>query len=117
LVSVNLTKYKNRDRRTFQTKPNSNLMEYSDESGKIILPNSSEKNMILSLVLAFFFGPIGLFYASVTGGIVMILVTIIVAIFTLGFGLFIIIPICVVWAAIATTRYNQRRKESIGYYN
>jgi len=92
-------------------------MEYSDESQKMILSNGSEKNMTISLVLAFFFGPIGLFYASVTGGIVMIIVTLIVTIFTLGFGLFIIVPICVVWAAIATSKYNQRRRGSVVYYN
>jgi len=33
-----------------------------------------QKSLVLGFVLAFFFGPLGLFYASVVGGVVMILV-------------------------------------------
>lgn len=64
------------------------------------------KSMAVALLLTFFFGPLGLFYASVTGGVVMLLVSIVVAIATLGFGLLITGPLCMVWAAIAVNNAN-----------
>ncbi|HEY0382013.1 MAG TPA: hypothetical protein VGC72_07420 [Candidatus Elarobacter sp.] len=68
------------------------------------------KSMAVALLLTFFFGPLGLFYVSVTGGIVMLIVSFIVAIVTLGFGLFITGPICMVWAAIATNTRNEQAR-------
>lgn len=66
------------------------------------------KSMAASLVLTFFFGPLGLFYASVTGGIVMLLITFVAAALTFGVSVFITWPICMIWAAVATTNYNAR---------
>jgi hypothetical protein len=68
------------------------------------------KSMAVALLLTFFFGPLGLFYASVTGGIVMTIISFIVAIVTLGFGLLITGPICMVWAAIATNNANEQAR-------
>lgn len=71
------------------------------------------KSMAAALLLTFFFGPLGLFYASVLGGIVMLLVSIVVAIGTLGLGLLITVPICMIWAAVATSNYNARFMHSV----
>jgi hypothetical protein len=57
-------------------------------------------------VLTFFFGPLGMLYATVTGGIVMLLISIVVAVFTFGLGLLITFPICMIWAAVAVSSYN-----------
>lgn len=46
-----------------------------------------QKSVGVAFLLAFLFGPLGLLYASVVGGIVMIIVSGLVAIVTLGFGL------------------------------
>ncbi len=74
------------------------------------------KNMAVALILTFFFGPLGLFYASVTGGIVMLIVSLIVAVVTLGFGLLITGPICMVWAAIATQNANEQARIAAQHY-
>lgn len=69
---------------------------------------SNKKSMGAALALTFFFGPLGLFYASVIGGIVMLIVTIVVAIFTLGIGLLITQPICLIWAGLAVSGQNSK---------
>jgi len=67
-----------------------------------------QKSVGLAFFLAFFFGPLGLLYASVIGGIVMFFITII---------LFFLIPIvggilgyvgCIIWAVIAAGDANKK---------
>jgi ABC-type transport system involved in cytochrome bd biosynthesis fused ATPase/permease subunit len=53
-----------------------------------------------------FLGPIGLFYATVVGALVMLVITVIIGFVTFGFGLFIPYVICVIWAIIAVNSYN-----------
>lgn len=88
-------------------------MENSNETQKIVIVSSGEKNMVASILLSLIFGPLGLLYASVTGGIVMLLISIVVAIFTLGLGLLITFPICIIWAVIATNTYNENVRQKI----
>lgn len=73
------------------------------------------KSMVAALLLTFFFGPLGLFYVSVTGALVMIVVSIVVGIMTFGVGLLLTAPACMVWAAIATNNYNARFAATGGY--
>lgn len=88
-------------------------MEYSNESKKIVVVSSGEKSMVASILLSLFFGPLGLLYASVTGGIVMLLICIVVGILTVGLGLFITFPICIIWAVVATNTYNENARNKI----
>lgn len=67
----------------------------------------SPKNMGIALLLAFLFGPIGLCYSTVKGGIIMFLISLVVALVTLGFGVLIMWIPCVIWAYIATNNYNK----------
>ena len=67
----------------------------------------TEKNVGIALLLTFFFGPLGMLYSTVTGGIVMLIVSLVVAFLTLGLGLVITFPICMVWAAIAASNHNK----------
>lgn len=68
------------------------------------------KSKVLAVALAFFLGPLGLFYSSIAGGITMILIGIVVRI---GFpklpwaGLFLCIC-CSIWAARAVDISNKR---------
>ena len=71
------------------------------------------KSMGAAILLSFFFGPLGLLYASVTGGVVMLIVSLIVGIFTLGFGFIVTWPICVIWAAIAVNRFNSNLTQTL----
>lgn len=66
------------------------------------------KSTGLAILLAVFFGPIGLLYSTVTGAIVMFIVNILIALVTLGFGLLLTWPICGVWAAVAVKSYNKK---------
>ncbi len=72
------------------------------------------KNMLLGFLLTFFFGSLGLFYASILGGIIMSIIEVIViviAVVTLGIGA-ILFPVthimCIIWALVAITRHNNR---------
>lgn len=66
------------------------------------------KSTGIALILALLFGPLGLLYSSITAAIVMFVITIPVAIFTLGFGLLLTHPICAIWAYVAVTNYNKK---------
>jgi uncharacterized membrane protein YdbT with pleckstrin-like domain len=65
------------------------------------------KSVALSFILAFFFGPLGMLYSTVAGGLIMLMVSILVGCLTLGSGLLITWPICIIWAMVAASSYNQ----------
>lgn len=64
------------------------------------------KRLGLAVVLAVLFGPAGLFYASTLGGLVMLVICVVVGVGTLGFGLLVTWPTCVLWAVVAVLRHN-----------
>jgi hypothetical protein len=66
------------------------------------------KSMGVAILLTILFGPLGMLYATIPGALVMIVVSVLVAIVTFGLGLLITWPISIIWAAIATSRYNRR---------
>lgn len=68
----------------------------------------NKKSTGVALLLTFLFGPLGLFYASVVGGVVMLLLGGALMLFTLGFGGLLVWPVCMIWAAVATSNYNKR---------
>jgi hypothetical protein len=67
-----------------------------------------QKSMGVSILLTIFFGPLGMFYSTISGGIIMLILCVLAAIFTLGLGIFILWPICVIWAAVATNNHNKK---------
>ena len=85
-------------------------MENSNENVKVVI-TKSPKSMGISLLLTFLFGPLGMFYSTVAGAIVMIIINIIVGIFTMGVGFLITWPFQLIWAAIATKSYNKKLME------
>jgi hypothetical protein len=66
------------------------------------------KSVGVALLLAFFFGPLGMLYSTIVGGLIMLVITPVIGIFTLGLGLLITHPICVIWAAVAANMHNDR---------
>ncbi len=68
---------------------------------------ASTKSMGVGIILALLFGPLGLLYSSVLAAIVMFVITIVVAIFTMGIGLLFTNPICAIWAAVAVNTHNK----------
>lgn len=63
-----------------------------------------DKSVVLSLVLTFFFGPLGLFYASVWGALTLIVVAAVGVVPTLGFILIFVWPASMVWGAIESSK-------------
>jgi TM2 domain-containing membrane protein YozV len=68
----------------------------------------NQKSTGVALLLTFFFGPLGLFYSSVMGGVIMLLVGGIIIVFTAGIGSILVWPICMIWAVMATGSHNKR---------
>jgi putative Ca2+/H+ antiporter (TMEM165/GDT1 family) len=66
------------------------------------------KSLLVAILLALILGPIGLFYSSVIGALIMLVITVIIGFVTLGFGIFISWIICIIWAIIATNRHNKK---------
>lgn len=62
---------------------------------------SAGKSILLAFVLTFFFGPFGMLYSTVVGGIIMLVVCLIFGAMTLGFGLVVLWPICIIWGTVA----------------
>jgi hypothetical protein len=69
---------------------------------------AATKSLGAALALTFFFGPLGLFYASVTGGVVMLIVSILFAVLTYGISILVTVPVCMIWAAVAVSNHNAR---------
>jgi hypothetical protein len=65
------------------------------------------KSVGISILLTILFGPLGMLYSFILGAIIMCLISLLVSTFSLGLGLLIIWPICIIWGAVATTSYNK----------
>lgn len=68
----------------------------------------SNKSVGVALILTFLFGPLGMLYSTISGGIIMLVISIIVGVVTLGFGLLLTWPVCMIWAAVAANNHNQK---------
>lgn len=80
---------------------------------KTIIVTQNKKSVALSLVLTFFFGPLGMLYSTVAGGIIMFFIAIVVGLFTFGIGLFFLWPIQMIWAAIAASNHNSKNNTQV----
>ncbi|MBU8579658.1 hypothetical protein [Brevibacterium luteolum] len=70
-----------------------------------------EKNVAVATLLGFFFGPIGMIYATGIGALVMFGVNIVIGILTFGLGLFLTWPVCAIWAGVAAGNHNARARQ------
>ena len=68
---------------------------------------AKRKSVVLSLVLTFFFGPFGMMYSTVTGGLIMLVLYIGLGIPTVGWAIAGLHPIAMIWGAIAADRANR----------
>lgn len=67
----------------------------------------SHKSVGGAVVLALFFGPLGMLYSTVLGACVMFVINVIVLIGTAGVGLLLTIPIGMIWAGSAASSHNK----------
>jgi hypothetical protein len=66
------------------------------------------KSVGISIILTVIFGPLGMFYSTISGAIIMLIISGILGFVTFGYGLIITHPICVIWGALATHSYNKK---------
>lgn len=78
------------------------------EQARQVVVVTPTKSAGVAILLTALFGPLGMFYSTITGAIVMIVVSLVVALFTLGFGLLLTWPICIIWAALAASSHNKK---------
>ena len=74
---------------------------------------TSTKSVGISLILTILFGPLGMLYSTIWGGIIMMVISLLLALLTAGFSLFITWPICVIWGALAVSSANHRILEQV----
>lgn len=78
-----------------------------EENKKQVIIVKNQKSVGLAVILAFFFGPLGMLYSTVKGAIVMFIITAIATFVTFGVGLFITVPIGVVWSYLSVKKQNE----------
>lgn len=79
-----------------------------EEQKANVVITRSPKSQGISFILTFLFGPLGLFYSTVLGGVVMLVLGIIIAVITLGVGAILAWLGSIIWGAIAVSSYNNK---------
>lgn len=76
------------------------------------LPPRRPKNVRTAVLLALFLGPLGLFYASVAGGIFCTFLLVVLGLFTVGLGILPVWGVSMLWAYLAATHSQIRAAET-----
>lgn len=79
--------------------------------GQQVVVTQSTKSVGVAVILAFLFGSIGMFYATVRGAIIMIILQSLFVILTFGIGfllMFLLNPVCMIWAGVAAKKSNEK---------
>ena len=66
------------------------------------------KSAVAAVLLAVLFGPVGLFYSSVAGGVFTLFLAVVLGLFTVGLGLVPVWILCGVWAYVAVHHHAPR---------
>lgn len=69
---------------------------------------AEQKSLGVALLLTILFGPLGLLYATPMGGLLLLCITFVVGVLTLGFGLFLGWIAAIVWSVVAVGQHNER---------
>lgn len=79
-----------------------------------IITVGKKKSMVAALLLTFFFGPLGLLYATVPGALILLVLTVIIGFFTLGIGFILGWLASMIWAAVAVSSSNSKITSALG---
>lgn len=80
----------------------------SSTSPQQIVIVAQPKSMAIAFILTLLFGPLGMLYSTIAGGIIMLIIYIPAVICTGGIGLFITQPICIIWGMVAASAHNKK---------
>ena len=78
------------------------------ESSRPVVVMTPTKSAGVAIILTVLFGPLGMFYSTIWGAIIMSILTLIVGIVTVGLGLIVMWPIAIIWGAVAAGSYNKK---------
>jgi len=87
---------------------------FSKETQASFLPY---KNLAAALLFSVFLGPVGLLYASVRGGILMVVIAFVVMSSRYPVPIILMWILCCIWSVLATNRYNQKILQAWNQYN
>jgi len=65
------------------------------------------KSVGAAIILAIFFGPLGMLYSTVSGALAMMFISFVLIFLTAGFSVLITWPICIIWSALAAESHNR----------
>ena len=83
-------------------------MATANEQAQKVVVVSAPKSVGIAIILTILFGPLGMFYSTIIGAIIMMIISAIVALLTLGLGLIFIWPVCIIWGALAAKAHNKK---------
>jgi hypothetical protein len=83
-------------------------MEQNTQPQKQVVVVQSTKSVGIAILLSVLFGPLGMLYSTIAGGLVMMVVNGIAFFLTAGIGLIITWPIGIIWAGIAASNHNKK---------
>lgn len=90
-------------------------MSQSMSSGaNTVVVVQQSKSVGVALLLTLLFGPLGMLYSTVSGALIMMVVSVVLGFFTLGFSLFLTWPASVVWGVMAASAHNQKQLGGYG---
>lgn len=78
-----------------------------------IIVVNKQKSAAIAILLTIFFGPLGLLYSSVIGGVVMIILGLVIGLITFGIGLVVVWVGSIIWAAVAVAMINKKQDKLI----
>lgn len=73
------------------------------------------KSVGIAIILTVLFGPLGMFYSTIWGAIIMTVLSFFVGILTAGIGLLVTWPISIIWGAAAVSSYNKKLLARVRY--
>lgn len=98
------------EHRSFQEAPVSRIANSQAQSITTLGTVAPRKSLLLSGLLTLVLGPLGMLYTTIFGFLVMAVVFTIVGILTLGQGLPVVWPLCILWGVWSGHRYNERQR-------
>lgn len=85
---------------------NNNVMQSTVGVSTVGSGGGQPKSVGIAFLLTFLFGPLGMFYSTITGAIIMIVVACVLVPLTIGFGVFLVWPASIIWGCVAASQSN-----------
>jgi hypothetical protein len=76
-------------------------MQNTETTNTTVIVTKTEKSAIAAFFLTFLFGPLGLLYATIGGGIFMIIIAVILVPMTVGLAVLVVWPVSMIWGVVA----------------